>query len=69
MGPDGQLSFSRIWGVVFGTIVIGAYVYSFFKGTQMPSQTIPLLAVAMAPYVTKQGGDTLVKVLALYKRR
>lgn len=64
-GPDNKLSFSRIWGAVFGTIVIGAYVYAFFSSRPLPPETLYLLAIAMAPYVTTQGGQIIIKILEL----
>ena len=68
-GPDGRLSFSRIWGAALGTLVLGVYVYATLTQKPMPPETMYLLAIGMAPYVTKEGGNVVVKVLELFQKR
>ena len=58
-GEDGRLSFSRMWGAGFGLVVVVLYIASYFMEKPLPGQTLPLLAVAMAPYVSAKGAEVI----------
>ena len=58
-GPDDKLSFSRIWGSAFCTLVIVLYVVAFFTEKELPDETIYMLGIGMAPYVTVQSRNII----------
>ena len=68
-GPDNRLSFSRIWGSAFSSVVIVLYIWAFFSTFELPPETFYMLGLGLAPYVTTQTGHILIKIIELYQKR